>query len=69
MEVVYLALSNRGVVSLVIALLLLGILLPIGLTDLLAFTSTDSTVQTLVSQVIPIMAVIGIVLAIVGRKN
>ena len=57
------------IVMTVVALLLLGILLPIGLTDLTGFTSADSNVQTLVSEVIPIVAVIGIVMALIPRKS
>jgi fumarate reductase subunit D len=61
--------SPSKIIGLVVALLLIGILLPIGLTDLLAYTSTDSTIQTLVSSVIPIMAIIGLVLAFVPRSS
>ena len=58
------------IISVVIALLLAGILLPIGLTELVGFTSTDATIQTLVASVLPIMAVIGIVLLFVNKyKN
>lgn len=62
-------LSPNKIVFTVIALLLLGILLPIGLTDLVGFTSTDSNVQTLVSQVIPIVAVVGIVMALIPKSK
>jgi hypothetical protein len=55
------------IVGLSIGLLILAIMLPIGLTDLIAFTSTDSNVQTIVTTVIPIVAVIGIVLALIPR--
>jgi fumarate reductase subunit D len=57
------------IVMVVVSLLLLGILLPIGLTDLTGFTSTDSNIQTLVAEVIPIVAVIGIVMALIPRRN
>ena len=63
--------SAKSIVGVVVALLLMGILLPIGLTEILSFTSTNDTIQTLVSTVIPIMAVIGLVLALVpsGGSN
>jgi len=54
------ALEPNKIVSLVIGLLLLGILLPIGLTELEAFTSTNASVETLVTVVIPICAVVGL---------
>lgn len=60
--------SNK-IIAVVIALLLAGILLPIGLEDLVGFTSTNATIQTLVSEVLPIMAVIGIVLMFVVKRK
>lgn len=63
------ALSVRNIVGVVIALLLMGILLPIGLNDILAFTSTNSTIQTLVATVVPIMAVISLVLVLVPKRS
>jgi len=63
------ALSTNRIIAVVISLLLIGILLPIGLNDILGFTSTNSTIQTLVATVIPIMAVIGIVLAIIPSSE
>lgn len=62
-------LKPYGIVMIVVSLLLLGILLPIGLSELTGFTSTDSNVQTLVAEVIPIVAVIGIVLALIPRRS
>lgn len=59
--------SPSSIVLVVISLLLMGILLPIGLSELTGFTSTDDNVQTLVSEVVPIVAVIGIVLALIPR--
>ncbi len=59
---------SSKIIGVVIALLLAGILLPIGLDSIVNFTSTDSTIQTLVAQVLPIMAVIGIVLMFVAYK-
>lgn len=63
------ALSASQIISTVIALLLIGILLPLGLTELTGFTSTDATIQTLVSSVVPIMAIIGIVLALIPKSS
>ena len=63
------AVSAKSIVGVVIALLLMGILLPIGLNNILGFTSTNPTIQTLVSIVIPIMAIIGIVLALIPRGD
>ena len=57
----------QSIVALVIAMILMGLLIPIGLNGVLAFTSTNATIQTLVSVVLPIMAVIGIVLSLVPR--
>ena len=62
-------LGPRTIVITVISLLLLGILLPIGLTELTGFTSTDSNVQTLVAEVIPIVAVIGLVMSLIPRAS
>ena len=62
-------LSVGKIVGLVVGLLLIGILMPLGLNEILAFTSTDSTIQTLVSTVLPIMAVIGLVLAFIPRSE
>jgi fumarate reductase subunit D len=63
------SLKPYQIVLTVVALLLLGILLPIGLSDLTAFTSTNSDIQTLVSEVIPIIAVVGIVMALIPRSR
>jgi len=57
------------IIAVVISLLLAGILLPIGLEDLVGFTSTNATIQTLVAEVLPIMAVIGIVLLFVVKSR
>lgn len=60
------------IVGVVIAAILLGTLLPIALNDLLAFTSTNPTVQTLVATVLPLLAVIAIVLLFIpkmGKKD
>jgi len=62
-------LKPSSIIGVVIALLLLGILLPIGLTDLTGFTSTDANIQTLVSEVIPIVSIVGIVMALIPRKS
>lgn len=68
------------IIGITIALLLMGILLPIGLTDLVGYNGsytnssgviigTSSTMATLVGTVIPIMAVIGLVLMFIGSKR
>ena len=62
-------LSASFIIGIVISALLLGILLPIALNDLLGFTSTNSTVQTLVATVLPIIAVIGIVLMFLPKND
>ena len=67
------------IISLSVALILMGVLLPIALQDLTAYdgaynvtingtsnAGTNSTVATLVNTIIPIMAVIGIILFMVG---
>lgn len=59
--------SVSKIVGLVVGLLMLGILLPIGLTELEGFTSTDTNLQTLVATVIPIVAVIGIVMWLIPK--
>ena len=61
--------SPAYIIGIVIAGLLLGILLPIALNDILGFTSTNSTIQTLVATILPIMAVISIVMLFVPSKN
>ena len=61
--------SVPKIVSLVVALLLMGILLPIGFNEILGFTSTDSTIQTLVATVLPVMSAVGLVLAIIPRTK
>lgn len=57
------------IIGIVIALLLAGILLPIGLTEIEAFTSTNTTIQTLVVTVIPVMAILGIVMMFIKNRN
>ena len=61
--------SPAYIIGIVIAGLLLGILLPIALNDILGFTSNNSTIQTLVATILPIMAVISIVMLFVPSKN
>ncbi|MGQ4876224.1 MAG: hypothetical protein ACP6IY_19320 [Promethearchaeia archaeon] len=63
------AVSVSKIIALVVSLLLMGILLPIGLNDILGFTSTNSTIQTLVATVVPIMAVLSLVLALVPSSK
>ena len=61
--------SPAYIIGIVIAGLLLGILLPIALNDILGFTSNNSTIQTLVATILPIMAVISIVMLFVPSKT
>ncbi|MGQ4876223.1 MAG: hypothetical protein ACP6IY_19315 [Promethearchaeia archaeon] len=71
--------SITMIVGIVIALLLIGILLPIGLNDLVGYNGsytvngtiagTNSTMATLVGTVIPVMAVISLVLMFVSRSK
>ncbi len=61
------SLGAGKIVGVVIALLLVGILLPIGLDELTAYTSTNSNIQTLMATVVPIIAVVGIVMALIPR--
>lgn len=60
---------SSKIIGLVIALLLAGILLPIGLDQIALFTSTNSTIETLVTTVIPVMAVISIVMLFIGKRK
>lgn len=57
------------IISLVVAAILLGVLLPIALNDVLAFTSDNATVQTLVATVLPILAVVSIIIGFVPRNT
>lgn len=57
------------IIGIVIALLLAGILLPIGLDSILAYNGTDATINTLVTSVIPVMAIIGIVMMFIVYKR
>jgi len=61
--------SAGKIIGVIVALILLGVLLPIGMTDILGFTSTDSTIQTLVATVLPLMAVVGIVISLIPRSE
>ena len=67
------------VIGLVVAMILIGVLLPLGLTDLTGYTGfynvtsgttsvtgTNTTMGTLVGTILPVMIVIGIVLSMVG---
>jgi uncharacterized membrane protein YraQ (UPF0718 family) len=57
------------IIGIVIALLLAGILLPIGLDSILAYNGTSETINLLVTTVVPVMAVIGIVMMFLIRKK
>ena len=63
------ALKASSIIGVVIAAILLGVLLPIGLNDILAFESTNATIETLVATVLPIIAVIAVVLMFVPRNK
>lgn len=77
------ALSVGAIVGVVIALILIGSLLSTSLTDLVGYSSSNvtidgvetavsvanPTVSTLVSTVLPIMAVIGLVLLFIPKKG
>jgi hypothetical protein len=63
------SLSVNKIIGIVIGLLLMGILLPIGLTEITGFTSTDANIQTLVAEVVPIVAIVGIVIALVPKGS
>lgn len=62
-------LSPGFIVGLVVSALLMGILLPIALNGILGFTSTNSTVQTLVATILPVIAVISIILLFLPKGN
>jgi hypothetical protein len=70
------------IIGLAIALILIGILLPIGLSDLVTYdgsynsslsgtevTGTNSTIATLVATILPVMIVIGLILAFVATMS
>lgn len=67
------------IVGIVVALLLTGILLPIGLNDLVGYNGsytvngtiagTNSTMATLVGTVLPVMGVIGLVLMFASNSK
>ncbi len=59
--------SAGTIIGFIVALLLMGVLLPIGLTDLLEFSNTNATIETLVTTVLPIMIAIGLVLGFMPR--
>ncbi|MFA5300122.1 MAG: hypothetical protein WC389_18195 [Lutibacter sp.] len=61
--------SASKIVGFLVALLILGILLPIGLADILEFSSTDTTIETLVTIVLPLVVVISIVLALIPKEE
>lgn len=57
------------IIGFMVALLIIGVLLPVGLTDILEFTSTNATIKTLVTTILPIMAVVGLVIAFVPKGD
>jgi len=64
--------STSSITSIVISFILIAVLLPIGLTQLLSAVwpvGMDTTIETLITIVLPIMAVIGIVLKFIPHGN
>jgi hypothetical protein len=61
------AVSASKIIGLIVGLLVLGLLLPIGMVGILEFTSTNTTVQTIVTSLLPILVIVGIILAIVPK--
>lgn len=59
--------SAGQIIGFMVALLIIGVLLPVGLSDILEFSSTNSTIETLVTTILPIMAVVGLVIAFVPK--
>lgn len=65
--------NTNSLIGLVIALILIGILLPIGINEIAGASfdvGVDATIVTLVTVIVPIMAVVGIVLSMIpGKKS
>jgi lipopolysaccharide export LptBFGC system permease protein LptF len=61
--------KTTEIIGLIVAAILLGVLLPIALNDILGFTSDNSTIQTLVATILPVIAVIAIILMFVPRDR
>ena len=64
--------SASTIIGLVVSLILVAVLLPIGINQIATATfdaSVDPTVITLITVVIPIMAVIGIVLKMIPNSS
>lgn len=61
--------SAGKIIGVIVALILLGVLLPIGMADILSFTNDNSTIQTLVTTVLPLMAVVGIVIGLIPKNK
>lgn len=62
--------STDKLIGMVIGFLLIAILLPIGLDALLTMVlpeGIDSTIETLIMVVLPLMAVLGIVLTFIPK--
>lgn len=62
-------LSVMSIIGVVIAALIVGVLLPIGLNEVLAFQSSNSTIQTLVATVLPILAVVGLIMTFIPKSK
>ena len=63
------ALKPAEIIGIVVAGILMGVLLPIALNDVLGFVSDNSTIQTLVSTVLPVIAVISLILVLVPKTR
>lgn len=64
--------DTNSIIGLVVALILVAVLLPIGINQLATAVfdeAVDSTVITLITIVIPIMAAIGIVLKMIPSSK
>lgn len=57
------------IIGIVVSALLIGLLLPLALNDLLAFTSDNTTLQTLVTSVLPIIAVVALFMLFIPKSN
>jgi ABC-type proline/glycine betaine transport system permease subunit len=57
------------IIGIVISALLIGLLLPISLNGLLAFESDNSTLQTLITNVLPIIAVVALFMLFIPKSE
>lgn len=77
--------STKTIIGMVIALILIGVLLPVGLNPLVGYngsywsgaswnntsapTGHNATVGTILGTVVPIMAIVGLILLFTPRKT